>query len=507
VRILDARNDGDDDVRILLINPPAENTVIENPDEQGQEFLEADSFGEFPPLGALYVLSHLEANTTGHECFFIDCVAEGVRYPALAERIRAIRPDVVGITSFTVGLVDACMTAETVRTIVPHAHICLGGHHPIAYPIDAAELPQFDSVVVGEGEIAFTELVRALEEGKDFTHILGVYTRDSIQRYKTEPMQRDRRFLARVQVPPAYIEDVNFLPMVNRRHIRHLRYRNILGVTNDLATILSSRGCPYLCTFCDVPYKRYRPRDIARVVDEVEACMAMGYKEFRFYDDLFNITAEKIVAFCEEVDRRGLKFAWDFRGRVNTVTRDSLVRAKASGLRMISFGVETGSDEGLKLLKKGTNTTKVRNAFKWCREIGIVTVADFIIGLPHEKSPEDVKASLRFLHGLDPDYAQVSVLKLYPNTEIYDQAVAKGVINPGRWQEFVRRPTKGFVVDHWEEFMDLRTLVRLQKQAYRRFYFRPQYVMRSIAKTRSLYEFVSKARGALKLVPRNIRTA
>ena len=414
-------------------------------------------------------------------------------------------PDIVGITSFTVCLVDVCMVAQTVRKIVPRAHICLGGHHPIAYPFEAAQLPEFDSIVVGEGEVAFTELVKCLEKGESFTSICGVYTADSIQRFKNVPMDRDRRFLARVSVPPAYIDDIDSLPLVNRKYIRHLRYHNILGVTGDLATVLSSRGCPYLCTFCDVPFKAYRPRSHVSVADEIEQCLNQGYKEIRFYDDLFNITPQKIIDFCDEIDRRGLKFPWDFRGRVNTVTYDSLARAKASGLRMISFGVETGTDEGLKALKKGTTTKKITEAFKWCRELGILTVADYIIGLPHERSVVDIENSINFLIGLDPDYAQVSVLKLYPNTAMYDSAVEKCVIKPGRWQQFALNPTTGFIVDHWDEHLDLGTLVRMQKHAYRRFYFRPRYIMRSVLKTRSIYELYSKIFGALKLLRTNHR--
>lgn len=492
-------------MKILLINPPAENTVVENPDEQGKEFLEADAFGDFPPLGALYVLTYLEANTQGHELLFLDCVAERMGQAALPDYIRQVQPDIVGITSFTVCLVDVCMVARTVREIVPNAHICLGGHHPIAYPFEAAQLPEFDSIVVGEGEVAFTDLVSCLEKGEDFTHIPGVYTAESIKKYKYIPMARDRRFLARISVPPAYVDDVDSLPPVNRKYIRHLRYHNILGVTGDLATVLSSRGCPYQCTFCDVPFKAYRPRSNALVVDEIEQCLAQGYKEIRFYDDLFNITPQKIIDFCDEVDRRGLKFPWDFRGRVNTVTYESLVRAKQSGLRMISFGVETGTDEGLKALKKGTNTRKVKQAFEWCRELGIITVADYIIGLPDEKTVADIDRNIDFLVGLDPDYAQVSVLKLYPNTAMYDDAVAKGVIEPGRWQQFALQPSKGFVVDHWDEHLDLGTLVKIQKRAYRKFYFRPRYIMRSLVNTRSLYELSSKFFGALKLLHTNHR--
>ncbi len=486
-------------MRILIINPPAENTVIENPDEQGEEFIEAKAFGDFPPLGALYVLSYLEANSTGHEFFFLDCVAEGISQARLPDYIRKIMPEVVGVTSFTVGLVDVIMVAKTVRQINADCHICLGGHHPIAYPFEAASLREFDSIVVGEGEHAFAKLVGRLEKGEDFTDIQGVYTLESIERFRGDPV-RDNRFLSKVIVPVAYVEDLDSLPVVNRKYIRHLKYKNIVGVTNDLATILSSRGCPYQCTFCDVPFKRYRQRSAELVVDEVEACLAMGYKEVRFYDDLFNLNPAKVIEFCEVVKKRNLKFPWDFRGRVNGIDRESLVAAKEVGLRMIAFGVETGSDEGLLALKKGTNTAKVKEAFRLCRELGIITVADFIIGLPHEKTIADIEANLKFLRSLRPDYAQISILKLYPHTHIYDQAVDQGIIKEGRWQEFAKYPEKGFIVDHWEENLDLETLVRLQKKAYRQFYFRPSYILQSILKTRSLYEFQAKFGGALKLL-------
>ncbi len=493
-------------MKILILNPPAENTVSENPNDDGEEFLEGDDFGDFPPLGALYVLSYCEKHTDGHEFFFLDCVGERISHKKLPNVIADISPDIVGITSFTISLIDICKTAETIRNIVPDAHICLGGHHPIAFPYEAAKLPQFDSIVVGEGEIAFTELVNAIAKGECYNHITGVYTADSIELFKDKP-HRDKRFLARVRVPSAYVDDIDSIPIPNRKYIRHIKYQNILGVTSDLATILSSRGCPYQCTFCDVPIKSYRQRSEDAVLDEVEECIALGYTEFRFYDDLFNINEQKIIEFCDAIERRGLKFTWDFRGRVNAVTYESLKQAKDVGLRMIAFGVETGSDEGLKGLKKGTNTRKVANAFKWCRELGILTVADYMIGLPTEKSRKDVINNIDFLINLDPDYGQISILTLYPNTAIYDEAVAKGLVEEDRWQKWSVDPKTGFVVDHWEEYLTHSEIVKLQKWGYRKFYFRPKYIWRSLLKTKSLYELTAKASGAMKLIGTNKRAA
>lgn len=489
-------------MRILLLNPPADHAVSEYADQSlpnTKGTVEIEDFGLFPPLGLLYILSSLRHKLPQHELYFIDCIAEHIGQDGLKSKVAEICPDVVGITSFTMTLYDVCLAARGVRQVCAQSHICLGGHHPIAFPFEAAQLPEFDSIIVGEGENAFPALIQALQSESAITEISGVYTRESIQKHNGSEAS-DPRFLTTVMVPPAYIENIDQLPYPDRSLISHLKYKSIVGVSDHLATMISSRGCPCACTYCDVPFKRYRQRSINPVVDEVLGCLEMGYTEIHFYDDLFNITPERVIAFCDEIERRGYKFHWDFRGRVNSVTRESLVRAKHAGCRMISFGVETGSDQGLDLLKKNTNTEQVRKVFRWCRELGIMTIADFMIGLPFEKTTDDVRRNVDFLLEIDPDYAQFSILSLFPNTEIFAEAVHKGLIEPDRWKAFARNPLPHFFVDHWEEHLTMRELLRLQQEAYRRFYMRPRYVWRSLIATASIHEFTSKLQGALKLI-------
>jgi anaerobic magnesium-protoporphyrin IX monomethyl ester cyclase len=488
-------------MRILLLNPPAEFTAREyvdpeNPKDHG--LLETGDFGIFPPLGLLYILAALKKATPEHEAFFFDCIAENVGHRELAQRVADIRPDLVGITSFTVSMYDVCLAARTLRTQFPAAHLCLGGHHPIAFPYEAAQIPEFDSIVVGEGEEAFPALAMAVAAGTDFTGIRGVYSAESILRYQGQ-MQTDERFLTRQMPPPAYVDDLDTLSPPDRAAIGHLNYRSIVGASDKLATMISSRGCPCSCTFCDVPYKKYRQRSIAAIADEIGRCLEMGYEEIHFYDDLFNITPERVVAFSNEMIRRGYRFTWDFRGRVNTVTYDSLVQAKAAGCRMISFGVETGSDEGLQLLKKNCTIDQVRQVFQWCRSLGILTIADFMIGLPFERSAADVRRNIDFMLEIDPDYAQVSILSLFPHTELFTDAARQGLIEPERWQEFARAPRPDFYLDHWEEWLGMAELLRLQKEAYRRFYLRPRYIWRSLLATCTWHEFTAKLQGAFKL--------
>jgi radical SAM superfamily enzyme YgiQ (UPF0313 family) len=491
-------------MRILLINPPNDNCVSEYAGNEGQTepvILETEDFGQFPPLGLLYILASLKVKLPECELFFLDCVASKINHAALAARIEAIKPELVGITSFTMSLYDVCLAARSVRRVTPGAHICMGGHHPLAFPFEAAMLPEFDSIIVGEGESAFPELARVLIAHGDYTCITGLYTRETIRRYEGA-VGGDARLLTNVTVPSAYVDNLDLLPFPERSFIHDTNYRSIVGASSRLTTMVSSRGCPFECTYCDVPYKRYRQRSIISVADEIRECLDMGYEEVHFFDDLFNIKPERVIGFCDEIIRRGYRLTWDFRGRVNAVNRESLVQAKRAGCRMISFGVETGSDEGLRLLKKNTTTAQIRNVFKWCRELGILTIADFMIGLPFEKSADDVKRNVDFLLELDPDYAQFAILSLFPNTEMFADAASRGLIEPARWNTFAGAPTQNFFVDHWEEHIPLAELLQLQRESYRKFYLRPRYIWRSLIATCSWHEFTSKLHGAMKIFGR-----
>ena len=489
-------------MKILFLNPPDLNKVSENAiNEDSTEYIESDDVGAFPPLGLLYVMSYLEKNAPHHKIYFKDCVAEKCGHNALIKYVAEIMPDIVAMTSFTIGLPGVVLAARNIKKIVPNAHFCLGGHHPIAYPFEAANLPEFDSIIVGEGEIVFTELLKAIEDKKPFTTITGVYTRDSIKKYEGTVL-KDRRFLNKVKVPPAYIDDIDSLPIPNREYIKHINYNSVVGVSSKLATLISSRGCPYKCTFCDVPIKTHRRRDPEKVVDEMETCVKQGYEEIHFYDDLFNINPKRVIAICDAIDKRGLKVIWDYRGRVNGINEESIIRFKKSGGRMISFGIETSSDEGLKVLRKASTVKQNINALRLCRKHGIITIADFIIGLPHERSYDDVMKSIKTLtYEYRPDYAQFSILLLHPNTEIFDQAVEKNITENDKWSKWAMDPLKApLIVDHWDEHLTLQQLVELQKKAYRIFYFRLSNIWSQVKRIRSFHQIKVKTVAMLKIL-------
>ncbi len=490
-------------MNILLINPPDDNLIDCYAYQNGEVGIDSPDFGKFPSLGLLYILGYLEKYAPEYNLFIIDCVAEKITYEELKSRISEICPDLVGITSFSIALIDIIKTAALVRELCPKAHVCMGGHHPMAFPVESLRLKDFDSIIIGDGEKPFYELAKALESNMPLTDISGLYTKETILKYISEgglAKKEDSRFLYPVQLKPSYVENLDDLPFPARKYLSHIKFFSIVGISKKFTTIISSRGCPFHCVMCDVPYKKYRSRSIKNIVDEIEECMKEGYKEFHFYDDMFNITPDRIIEFSKEILSRRLKIIWDFRGRVNTVTEESLKIAKKSGLRMISFGVETGTNEGLNYIRKDTTVERIKEVFKMCNDLKIKTIADYMIGFPFEKTEEDINKSIDFCISLKPAYALFSVLILFPNTPIYNEAAVKKLIDPERWHKFCLNPSKDFYVDYWEEFFTRKQLLDFQKTAFRRFYLRLSYVLQSIKNISTFNEFLMKAKGCFLLL-------
>jgi radical SAM superfamily enzyme YgiQ (UPF0313 family) len=361
-------------------------------------------------------------------------------------------------------------TADIIKKNHPKTHYAWRTSYKV-FPKEAVELQNIDSIILGDGEKAFCQLAKALAVGKSIEEITGVYTKNSIIKHLNASNNKNL-LLYDLDLVPAYTDNLDDLPFPARRLISHLEFFSTVGVSKKFTTIVSSRGCPYHCTFCDVPHKKYRSRSIKNIVDEIEDCIKQGYEEFHFYDDMFNITPNRIIEFSNEVLARKLKFTWDFRGRVNTITKESLLSAKKAGLRMISFGVETGTDEGLKYIKKETTIKMIKNAFQICNDLKIKTVADYMLGFQFEKTKEDIKKSIDFCISIKPTYANFGVLTLFPKTPVYYEAIEKKLINPQRWADFCKNPTKDFYLDYWEEFFTRKELFDMQQEAFERFFFK-----------------------------------
>ncbi len=447
-------------MRVLLINPPIKNAVkSELPSWINQ------TTGVFPPLGLMYISSYLKLYTD-NQIKILDAVAEDMPYGAIESFIGDFEPQLIGITAFTHNLIDAILVAKISKKIVPKAHICLGGVHASAFPKQAINIPEVDSVVAGEGEAIFTELACCLEDGKDLQRIKGLLLKLNGQVLYTEAS--------------GIMPNLNVLPFPDRCAVDNSKYYHIASKKLYVATMVSSRGCPYQCSFCSTFHGLYRMRTPENIVDEMVECSNLGLDEIYFLDDTFNVHLERVFGICDEILKRKLKIKWSFKGRIDKITRELLEKVKKSGCVRINFGIETSTDEALAVLNKQITVKQIKEVFRWTKKIGIDTVAYFMIGCPHERNHSDVMKTVDFACELNPNFALFNILTLYPSTKLYELALEKGIIKGENWDDFVNNPSTSFTPPVWQEYLSSRELLKLLEDSYRRFYLRPGVILNNL---------------------------
>jgi len=468
-------------MKILLINPPIENTiasVMPKELEEGLDFL--------PPLGLMYIASFLEKETS-YDVEILDCPVERMGYGALKEEIRKRDPDVIGITAMTFTLIDVVKTAELAKKINPQIKVILGGPHVIIFPNETIKNKNIDFLVLGEGEGAIKPLLENISNSDELKKVRGLVFKDGQNIVNT----------GRADL----IERLDDLPFPARSLAPYRKYFSVLSPRRPVTTMFTSRGCPFQCLFCDRPQlgKIFRARSAESVVDEMEECVKMGIQEIFIYDDTFGVDRQRVLDICNGINMRGLSIAWDIRTRVNTVDREVLEALKSANCQRIHYGVEAGTQKILNILKKGITLKQVEDAFRITKEIGIQTAAYFMIGSPTE-TREDILQTIKFMKKINPDYAHITITTPFPATNLYIMAQAEGVLTADVWHDFAENPEPGFVPPIWEKILSRAELLTLLKGAYRSFYFRPSYILKRILQLESLGELFRKAGGAFKLL-------
>ncbi len=470
-------------MKVLLVNPPSENMITTNiPSVVDEER------GFNPPLGLLYVAGYAKTHTQ-HEILVLDCQVEEISQDEVEDRIREIHPDVVGIQTLTFTVIDARMVAKAAKRANPLCKVVMGGPHVHIFARETLAMPEVDFAVKGEGELAFTQLLSALEGGIAFDQVFGLAYRDpSTGQIKDNP-----------PAPP--IEDLDQLPHPARELTPIHKYYSILAKHNPITTMFTSRGCPYRCLFCDRPTmgRRFRSHSATAVVDEMTACVKMGIREFFIYDDTFNVNRKRVFDICGEIKRRKMEITFDIRARADRMDEEMLKELASAGCDRIHYGVESGNEEVLETLLKDLNLDQVREVFKATRKHGMKTLAYFMIGNPGETRAMAHK-TIEFAKELDPDFVHFSVLTPFPATAIYYKALEEGRYDHDYWAEFAKNPSLDFKPRLWEEFMTREELIGLLKEAYKSFYLRPKIFMKNMVRTHSALDLFRKARVGLKML-------
>ena len=450
--------------------------------ERDDEFFE--SYGYYPPLGLLYLESYLHQS---YDCDIkiLDCIVSEIGYKEIRRYISEEKPDIVGITSFTSVMYDLLKVASIIKEVSPETKVIVGGAHATIYPIETASLPNIDAVAIGDGEVTFAELVRKIALNTSIDGIKGI----AFKINGNVVMTGNRE----------YNKDLDSLPFPDRTKVPYQKYTCSIGREKVMTTVMSSRGCPFRCTFCNSPEKSYRVRSPQNIILELEKINKLGIKEVFFFDDLFNINKKRVLEICTLIKEKRLQLRWSFRGRINGIDEELVKALKESGCERIQFGIETGSDEEMKLLRKKLTTSEVRRVVSICSDLGITTTGSFMIGLPGD-TIDKIKNRFRFAEGLGLDYVQYAVLIPYPYTEVYKEGIRRGFFGTDVWLEYAKKPQPDFIPPIWEEFVKRDELYRLLNKGFRSFYFRPKFIIKSFLNLSSFGELKKKVQGAIALL-------
>jgi radical SAM superfamily enzyme YgiQ (UPF0313 family) len=292
-------------------------------------------------------------------------------------------------------------------------------------------------------------------------------------------------------------EPMDQMPFPARHIAKGEGYRAGIYSGGYPTAMISSRGCPYRCTFClwpDILYgHKFRARSAKNVVDEIEdAVRVYGHDEIYFDDDTFTIDRQRVLDICHMIQERGLEqeVEWIAQCRVDTVDREMLEAMKAANCGYILFGVESGSPKMLKKMKKGITLDKVRQAFQLTKEVGIKTQAFFLFGMPGE-TQETIRETIEFAKELDASSTQFAVAIPHPGTALYQECKTNGWLTSENWADYT---SEECVIE--TPWLTAKEVEEARIRAYREYYYRPQFIIGQALKIRRLADIRRLARGA-----------
>ena len=376
-------------VKVALVNPPLIEKVYHHP--------------FFPPLGLAYLAAVLEQR--GFEVNIYDCPVLEMNQKNLRNKLSDFQPDFVGIASMTPTIPSALQSARVAKEACPNCRVILGGPHvSFADKEVLTEEKSVDIVVRGEGEETLLEIVQQHQERRNLIKVSGITFRydDQIIRCTDRP----------------FIQNLDSLPFPAYHYLPIEKYR-IYG--KRFLPIMTSRGCPFQCSFCVASQMfgaKFRARTPKNVVDELEWLKEKyGADGVSFHDDTLTLDKQRIIRICDEIINRKIGLPWGCQTRVDTVDREVLSKMRKANCNEVSFGVESGCQRILDAVKKRISIEQCEKAIKMAKEEGLFVAVSTIIGYPGE-TQESIIQTLDLIRRIEPDDAWLCIATPYPGTEL-----------------------------------------------------------------------------------------
>lgn len=444
--------------RVLLIVPPG--TMEEHVGRL------SGAAGELPMLGLAYIAAALRDQ--GHEVRVIDYEVRGWPMSRVADDIREFAPDVVGMTAYITNMRRCASVAHIAKQVDPSITTVLGGPQVTIFPDEAFESPDVDMIALSEGEIIIRNVMNALGDDEQLASVPGIWFR-----------ARDGEI--RKNAREVLVDDLDLFPPPALDLFEMDRYFPPVYIRgNRVAHLLTSRGCPFRCTFCETKLtfgRSFRFHSTARVMADLEKLIEQGFDGFQFYDDIFTANKKRVEELCHAIIDRGWKIQWMCYTRTNTVIPELLDLMRRAGCYMISYGVESGDDRLLSVVQKNLTAEENRRGIEMTKAAGIESTGTFMLGLPTE-TPEETEKTIRFAIESGLDYAIFGLTEPYPGTELWVDALKYGRFDSsGRYRNNLLSENAAVWIPNGREREELRDFV---ERAMWKFYLRPPALWRSL---------------------------
>jgi radical SAM superfamily enzyme YgiQ (UPF0313 family) len=417
-----------------------------------------------PGMGVLMLAA--VARQRGYRVHLIDAKRAGASVEDAARRIAALKPDYLGISATTISVNNGARVAARVKELCPEVVTIVGGAHVSAIPERTLEaLPAFDYGISGEGEVALFDLLARLSAQRSLDDVPGLC-------YRGEGTVR-----ANPRAP--YIDDLDSLPLPAWDLLPDFPHRFQPSLfaypRTPVATLITSRGCPFSCSFCDrsTSGKRGRMHSVAYVVELCRHLVGLGVRHIIFVDDLFTVRKQRVVELCNAFLDEGFTFSWSCNSHPNLLDLDTMKLMRRAGCWQIAYGIESGSQRILDVVKREVRIPRMRETLRMTRTAGIRTKGYVMIGHPTE-GLDSLAETTAFLKEVELDLCQITKFTPYPGTPAYPTIREHGSFQED-WEEmnamnFVFVPS-GLSVEILETYFD---------HLYRTFYSRTD-VLRNLA--------------------------
>lgn len=445
-----------------------------------------------PSIGILYLASCLRKE--GYPVTVIEACSKSLSLTKTIECIISSGPKYVCISATTLTIHSAVQVAETIKAIDPKITTVIGGPHLTAVPEKTIErFSCLDIGVIGEGEETIVELIRSLEEDTGLSSLPGIIYRRDNGLAKTSP----RPFIKNLdEIPFPAWDLLDDFPKGYRPP--PFRFKSL-----PAAYIVTSRGCPYQCIFCDrsVFGNKCRTHSAEYVLDLMEYLSKhFGIKEILLEDDTFVTFRKRLIEICEGILRKGLEIGWSCLGRADAVDLEILKLMKKAGCWHISYGIETGDPKVMDFIGKKISLEKIEQAVRWTKEAGLMAKGFFILGHPID-TPESIEKTIKFALKIPLDDISVAMLTPFPGSRVYEIASQYGEFDED-WQKMnlldIVFVPKGLTKAELKSY---------SRQMIRSFYLRPHqilnYSMRILRDPKSLPIYIKGITSVLKDIGRH----